>query len=68
VTKEKYEVIISPHAEDSIVSAFHYIHERSPGNAARWLKDLYSCIDSLESFPERCALAREREYCPWLSG
>ncbi len=49
MTKIKYEVIISPHAEDSIISAFRYIHERSPVNAARWLKDLYSCIDSLES-------------------
>ncbi len=62
MTKAKYEVIISPHAEGSILSAFRYIHERSPDNAELWLKDLYSCIDSLESFPERCALARELEY------
>src|SRR5712692_3669480 len=33
-----------------------------PLNAARWLQGLYDQIDTLQRFPERCALAREREY------
>ena len=31
-------------------------------NAARWLKQLYLQIDTLEQFPERCAYARERDF------
>ncbi len=38
------------------------IHERSPLNAARWLRDLYEKIETLEHSPERCAFAREREF------
>jgi plasmid stabilization system protein ParE len=59
---KRYTVLVTPEAEAGIVSAFHYIRERSPMNAARWLRALYGEIDSLERFPERCSLARENEY------
>lgn len=59
---EQYRVILTPKAEANIISAFQYIDERSPLNAERWIRELYSSIASLENFPRRCALAREHEY------
>jgi plasmid stabilization system protein ParE len=59
---KRYEVIVTPEAEDGIVSAFGYIHERSPENAAKWLRGRYREIDTLETSPERCSVARENEY------
>jgi plasmid stabilization system protein ParE len=58
----KYEVIVTPEAQEGIRSSFKYIYERAPLNAARWLQGLYDRIDTLERFPERCGFAREREY------
>jgi plasmid stabilization system protein ParE len=57
-----FKVVVTPEAQTGIRLAFRFIHERSPGNAARWLQGLYVAIDSLERFPDRCAYAREREY------
>lgn len=54
--------MVTPEAEAGIVAAFHYIQERSPSNAAKWLTGLYQCIDTLERMPSRCALARECQY------
>ena len=59
---KKYEVIVTPEAEIGIVSAFDHINQRSPENAAKWLRGLYRHIDTLETMPERCARARENEY------
>jgi plasmid stabilization system protein ParE len=58
----KYKVIVTPEAQAGIREAFQYIHERAPLNAAKWIQEIYRCIDTLEQFPERCAFAREREY------
>jgi plasmid stabilization system protein ParE len=58
----KYQVIVTPEAQAGIRESFAYIHERSPLNAARWLQALYAGIDTLENLPERCSVAREREY------
>lgn len=57
-----FTVIVTPEAQACIRESFLYIHERSPLNAARWLRELYAKIDTLEHFPERCAFAREREF------
>ena len=57
-----YQVILTPEAQEGIRASFHYIHERSPLNAVRWLQGLYDQIDTLEHFPARCGKAREREY------
>lgn len=59
---KKYKVLVTPEAEAGIVSAFEYINERSPENAAKWLRGLYRKIHTLETVPERCSLARENEY------
>jgi plasmid stabilization system protein ParE len=58
----KYRVIVTPEAQAGIRSAFDYIRERAPLNAARWLQGLYQQIDTLEGVPERCGFARERKY------
>jgi plasmid stabilization system protein ParE len=58
----KYRVIVTPEAQAGIRESFLYIHQRSPLNAERWLKQLYAEIATLEQFPERCTYAREREY------
>lgn len=55
-------MIVTPEAEEGIISAFEYINERSPENAAKWLRSLYREINTLETSPERCSLARENEY------
>ena len=57
----KYAVIIHPDAEAEIIDAFRYIHDDSAINARRWLEGLYKTIDTLESMPRRCALAREND-------
>ena len=59
---KKYEVIVTPEAEAGITAAFRYIHNNSPRNASKWLRALYSKISTLESFPGRCSIARERDY------
>ena len=58
----KFRVIVTPEAEGSIRQAFDYIHQRSPLNAAPWLRRLYEQVDTLEYFPERCGKARETKY------
>lgn len=59
---KRYKVIVTPEAEFSIRESFLYIFARSPLNAERWIRSLYAEIDTLETFPERCAFALEREY------
>lgn len=57
-----YKVIVTPEAEASVRESFLYLFARSPLNAERWIRNLYAEIDTLETLPERCAFAREREY------
>ncbi len=58
----RYVVIVTPEAEANIAAAYEYIAERSPLNAARWLRDLYQQIDGLEEFPRRFGEAREQAH------
>jgi plasmid stabilization system protein ParE len=57
-----YKVVITPAAEASVSEFFLYVFSESPPRAERWIRRLYSAIQSLERFPERCSFAREREY------
>ena len=59
---KKYRVIVTPEAQSAIRESVLYIYEDSPSAAARWLQGLTAQIDTLEHFPERCPLAREREF------
>lgn len=59
---KRFSVIVTPEAQAGIRESFRYIHERSPLNGERWLRQLYAQIETLEQFPDRCEYAREREY------
>ena len=59
---KRHKVIVTPEAQAGIQNSFHFIHEDSPRNAAHWLIDLYSKIETPERFPERCSYAREYEF------
>jgi plasmid stabilization system protein ParE len=58
----KCEVIVTPEAQANIAAAFHYIAERSPMNAAKWLRDVDAQIDGLQTFPRRFGKAREQAH------
>jgi len=58
----KYAVIIQPDAERDVDEAYVWLAEQSPDAAARWLEDLGTLVDSLETFPKRCGLAPESEF------
>ncbi len=58
---------VTPEAQASIRESFVYILSQSPLNADRWIRRLYAEIETLETFPKRCAFAREREYLEEVS-
>ena len=57
---KRFTVHVIPAVEDAIRGAFYYIHQRSPENAAAWLRGLYRAIETLETMPARCSLIREQ--------
>lgn len=57
---KRYEVVVTPEAELSIRESLQYLLADSPDEAARWLGRLYAKIDTLETFPERRRMGRER--------
>jgi len=59
---KRYKVVVTAEAEFSIRESFLYILDRSALHAERWLRGLFAEIDTLETFPDRCAFARESEY------
>ena len=56
-----YTVNITDEVAADIENAFDYIHEQSPQNAVKWLRELYKAIDTLEKMPDRCPLIREHD-------
>ncbi len=58
---KRFEVIIQAEAEVDLRDAFEFIRVDSPSNAGAWLQGLCDAIESLETMPERCCFARERE-------
>jgi plasmid stabilization system protein ParE len=58
----KYEVEMTPTAQNELYRSFRYIYDRAPINAVRWLKGINKAIDSLENFPSRCGMAPESAY------
>ena len=57
-------VKVMPEAELNIYSDFNHIFADAPQNAMTWIRGIYAAINSLESFPNRCAAAREHEHFP----
>ena len=57
-----YQVEILPQALSEIENAFRWIADNiSSTTAERWYEDLLEAIRSLESFPNRCAVAPEAQ-------
>jgi plasmid stabilization system protein ParE len=57
-----YQVEILPQALSEIENSFRWIADNIGSTTAeRWYEDLLEAIRSLESFPNRCALAPEAE-------
>ena len=49
-------------AERQLREAFHYIYQRAPLNAGRWLNGIRDAIETLEAFPTRCGIAPEGKF------
>ncbi len=58
----KYRVLVLPRAAAEIEEAYLWIAERAPDSAVKWFNGLYSVIDTLEIFPERCPHAPEDDF------
>jgi plasmid stabilization system protein ParE len=54
-----FRVIIEPSAEADIESAYDWIAETAPMNAARWFNRIQRAIASLDTMPERYSTAPE---------
>lgn len=59
---KRYQVNIDEDAWRDALEEFHYIRQRAPLNAERWLQGFYDAVQSLEIMPQRCALARENDF------
>jgi plasmid stabilization system protein ParE len=60
----KYEVKLTGEADRNNRSAFEWYADRSPDAAALWYRGIMQALTSLESNPQRCALAKENEKAP----
>ena len=59
---KKYSVEMTTTAERQLREAFHYIYERAPLNAGRWLNSIRDAIETLEFLPSRCGIAPESRF------
>ena len=50
---EKYEILISPIAQEDILTCIGFVKNVSLEAAKELFKEIYSFIESLETFPER---------------
>jgi len=57
----KYQVEITPTAENDVETIWEYIAADSPEAATRFVSELVSQAGKLESFPEHCPLILENE-------
>ena len=57
----KYRVVILSEAEAELEEAYCFIREDSPSSAKRWREKLLQKAKSLQSLPERCAVAPESD-------
>jgi len=56
-----YAVHITARALADVEKALNWLERQSPQSAARWHARLLEKVATLETFPERCALAAEPE-------
>jgi plasmid stabilization system protein ParE len=55
----KYSVVVTAAAKQNLRTAYLWAAERAPQTALAWFDRFEAELNSLESFPERCALAPE---------
>lgn len=55
----KYAIEVTATALEDSWSAYEWIRERAPGEAAAWLDRLFAAIESLDEMPRRCVVAPE---------
>jgi plasmid stabilization system protein ParE len=55
----RYRVMTAPDAEADLKAYYHYIRNRAPQAAKKWLREVRSSIKTLSRFPERCPMAPE---------
>ena len=56
-----HRVSVQRTAKLDMLEACRWISRDSPAAASKWLNKIWKAIQTLESNPERCALARESE-------
>jgi plasmid stabilization system protein ParE len=57
-----YRVLVLPRAVAEIEETYLWIAKRAPESAVKWFNGLYSVIETLETFPERCPHAPENDF------
>ncbi|MCF7765078.1 MAG: type II toxin-antitoxin system RelE/ParE family toxin [Verrucomicrobia bacterium] len=55
----KHEVLITASAEADLEEAYCWLSERSEEAAVKWYNGVLDAFLTLETFPDRCPLARE---------
>ncbi|NQZ08130.1 MAG: type II toxin-antitoxin system RelE/ParE family toxin [Algicola sp.] len=59
---KKYQVNISPTAEDDITRRYLQIAGDAPQNALNWYMSIIEAIENLDQMPQRCPVAPEDEH------
>lgn len=54
-----FKIVLQPAARAEAAGIYRYLYERSPHGADRWLAGFGEAARTLDSMPERCALAPE---------
>ena len=54
-----YKIVLQPAARAEAAGIYKYLYERSPHAADRWLAGFDEAARTLDTMPERCALALE---------
>lgn len=59
-----YRVKITETAKIELLEVYAWIRDESPHQANKWIKDIYSAIQTLKEFPLRCTIAPENDLFP----
>lgn len=59
-----YRVEITETAKKELLEAYAWIREESPNQANKWLKDIFTAVQTLKEFPLRCPVAPENDLFP----
>jgi plasmid stabilization system protein ParE len=60
----EYRIKVARRAVADANETFDWLVQRAPRTAGRWYVKLFAAIDTLESNPERCAIASESDAFP----